>query len=345
MNGNSTLEQRRHFATSAFQVSSHYDAAIFSYFNFTENIPSFRQSFDIFKQLRYGENPHQQGFFYGDLDHMFIQHNGKEISYNNLQDMEAALELVHEFSDSAFVIVKHGNACGVAVRPFISLAWEAALSCDPLSAFGGVVAANRNIDKETAEKMNEVFFEVLCAPSFSEEALEILRSKKNRILLEMKDMCFPSQVFKRCFNGVLLQDRDIIEMKPEEWKVVTKKQIPEDLFSTLVFANKIVRHTKSNAIVLAGNQMLYGSGMGQTSRVDAVKLAVTKACSFQHDLNGAVMASDAFFPFADGIETALAAGIKYIIQPGGSVRDQEVIDYCDLHNIAMIFTGYRHFKH
>jgi phosphoribosylaminoimidazolecarboxamide formyltransferase / IMP cyclohydrolase len=345
MNGNSTFHQRRHFATYAFQISSHYDALIFNYFNKEKDIPSFRQSFDVFKQLRYGENPHQKGFFYGDSDDLFIQHNGKEISYNNLQDMEAALELVHEFADPAFVIVKHGNACGVAVRSVLSVAWEAALSCDPLSAFGGVIAANRMIDRETAEKMNEVFFEVLCAPSFSDEALKILPSKKNRILLEMKDMCFPTQVFKGCLNGVLVQDRDSISMNPEDWKVVTKRQIPEDLFSTLIFANKIVRHTKSNAIVLAGDQMLYGSGMGQTSRVDAVKLAVMKARSFQHDLNGAVMASDAFFPFADGIESAMAAGIKYIIQPGGSVRDQEVIDFCDENDISMIFTGHRHFKH
>ena len=340
-----TLEQRKRFATYAFQVSSYYDTCIFKYFNTTEEIPVFRESIDNHNTLRYGENPHQQGSFFGNTDKLFLQHHGKEISYNNFQDMEAAWELASDFNDPAFVIVKHSNACGVATREILHEAWSAALSCDPLSAFGGVIAANRPIDKLTAEKLNDVFFEVVMAPSFSDDALNILQCKKNRIILEMKTFESSNQIFKNCFNGVLAQDKDNHKMNPSEWTTVTKRHVPDELISTMIFANQIVRHTKSNAIVLAGNRMLLGSGMGQTSRVDAVKLAISKAHSFRHPLKSAVLASDAFFPFCDGIAEAVKEGIEYIVQPGGSIRDNEVIQYCDEHNIAMIFTGKRHFKH
>jgi len=344
-NGLTSIDQRRLFASYAFQVSSGYDSAIFNYFNRDKHINAFRLIADSFRSLRYGENPHQQAVFYGNADDLFTQFHGKEISYNNLQDLEAAVDLISEFPEPAFVIVKHANACGVAVRNTISEAWETALSCDPLSAFGGVIAANRTIDEATAEKMNEIFFEVLIAPSYSEQAKEILQSKKNRILLEHKNTEMPTMVFKSCFNGILVQDRDNRKMNPGQWKTVTERQIPNELIPTLLFANTIVRHTKSNAIVIAGNQMLLGSGMGQTSRVDAVRLAIAKAKAFQHHIKGAVLASDAFFPFADGIEQAMLEGVEYIIQPGGSIRDQEVIDYCNQHQIAMVFTGIRHFKH
>ncbi len=344
--GEITLEERKRFATYAFQVTSHYDTSIFNYFNREQCSFAFRQSYDKFSKLRYGENPHQEGYYFGDIEELFVQHHGKEISYNNLQDLEGAVELVYEFTEPAFVIVKHGNPCGVAVRSVVSEAWESAFLCDSLSAFGGVVASNRCIDKETAEKMNDVFFEILAAPSYSEEALSILRSRKNRILLELRDFIFNPYTYRSCFNGVLYQTRDNIKIDDtSEWKVVTERRIPENLYSSLIFSNKIVRHTKSNAIVIAGNQMLYGSGMGQTSRVDAVKIALTKAETFNHCVKGAVLASDAFFPFTDGIELAFKAGIEYIIQPGGSINDNEVIDFCNKNNIAMIFTGIRHFKH
>jgi len=341
----SNLKHRKEFAVYAFQVSSYYDSCIFNYFNQFTLFPSFRQVYDKASVLRYGENPHQKGYFFGDTKELFEQLHGKEISYNNLQDLEASVELVADFEKPAFVIVKHGNACGVAVRETTLEAWDAALSCDPLSAFGGVISCNRTIDKATAKKMSEIFFEVLTAPDFTEEALEVLQSKKNRILLKMKEFAFTGVTYKSCFHGILMQDRDNIEMNPETWKTVTKRQVPPELIETLLFANKIVRHTKSNAIVLAGDRMLFGSGMGQTSRVDAVKLALAKAKTFNHNIKGSVLASDAFFPFADGIEQAMNEGVEYIIQPGGSIRDEEVIAYCDEHNIAMVFTGLRHFKH
>jgi phosphoribosylaminoimidazolecarboxamide formyltransferase / IMP cyclohydrolase len=343
--GETTYEQRKLFAAYAFQMSSYYDSCIFNYFNSTEQIPVFRESIDIHNILRYGENPHQRGIFFGNTDKLYHQHHGKEISYNNLQDMEAAWELVSEFQDPAFVIVKHGNACGVAVREQIPEAWNTALSCDPLSAFGGVIATNGFIDELTAGKLNEIFFEVIMAKGFSEGALDILKTKKNRMILEMKSFETPERIFKSCFNGVLVQDKDNGLMNPEEWETVTRRQVPNDMIPTMIFANQIVRQTKSNAIVLAGNRMLLGSGMGQTSRVDAVKLAISKAHAFEHQLKGAVLASDAFFPFSDGIAEAVTEGIEYIVQPGGSIRDNEVIEYCDEHNIAMVFTKKRHFKH
>jgi phosphoribosylaminoimidazolecarboxamide formyltransferase / IMP cyclohydrolase len=344
-NGSTDITIRKKFATYAFQVSSHYDTGIFQYFNREVEIPAFRESLNAPKVLRYGENPHQKGSFFGNVQEIFTQLGGKEISYNNFQDIESAFELVHEFSQPAFVIVKHGNACGVAVRQQLTTAWEAALSCDPLSAFGGVLACNVELDIDTAQQLNEIFFEVLAAPSFSEAALELLSSKKNRILLQTGNFKLPSRVFKSCLNGVLVQDRDNAEMDPSDWKIVTKRQITDDKLQDLVFANTIVRHTKSNAIVIAANNMLYGSGMGQTSRIDAVRLAIAKARAFNHDLNGAVMASDAFFPFADSLELAMKEGIEYIIQPGGSIRDHEVIDFCNTQQLAMVFTGTRHFKH
>lgn len=343
--GKTTFAQRKRFATYAFQVSSHYDTAIFNYFNTEEKIPVFKQSFSKHIALRYGENPHQKGYFFGNVEEVYTQLHGKEVSYNNFQDFEAALELVHEFEEPAFVIVKHGNACGVAIRSVLSEAWDAAISSDPLSAFGGVIASNKSIDLETAKKMNSVFFELLAAPSFSNEAIELLQSKKNRILLQTHLSKNSEFVFKNCLNGVLMQDKDNMIMNSDHWKTVTKKQIPSNIIEDLLFANNIVRHTKSNAIVLAAGKKLLGSGMGQTSRVDAVKLAIAKANTFGHSLDHAVLASDAFFPFSDGIEEAYQHGIKIIIQPGGSVRDQEVIDFCDAHEIAMVFTGFRHFKH
>jgi len=344
-NGLSDIADRKHFACKAFEISSHYDTAIFNYFNKVEKIEVFKHSISDKKELRYGENPHQKAFYYGKLDELFTQLHGKEISYNNLQDLDSALRLNFEFEKPSFVIVKHANACGVAIKESIVEAWESALSGDPKSAFGGVITTNCIIDKETAEKINEIFFELLCAKGFTPEALEILKTKKNRILLELKDFSLNDFIFKSCLNGVIKQERDNKSVLPTDWQTVTKRAIPEELNETLLFANKIVKHTTSNAIVIASNEKLLGSGMGQTSRVDSVQLAINKALSFGHSLKSAVLASDAFFPFSDSLEQAVEAGIEYIIQPGGSVRDQEVIEFCDKHNLAMIFTGIRHFKH
>ena len=339
-----TLEDRRLLAREAFAVSSGYDTAIFNYFDGGEG-SSFRATANNKKSLRYGENPHQKGAFYGDFDAMFEQLHGKEISYNNLLDIDAAVSLIAEFEDTTFAILKHNNACGIASRDTILDAWKAALECDPVSAFGGVLIANRPIDLATAEEVNKIFFEVVIAPAYDSEALEVLKQKKNRIILVQKHPNTATVQYRSLLGGVLVQDRDLHTEQPCELKQVTNKAVADERIADLLFANKIVKHSKSNAIVLAKNRQLCASGVGQTSRVDALRQAIEKAHSFNFDLNGAVMASDAFFPFADCVEIAHQAGVDAVIQPGGSVRDQDTIDYCNAHDVAMVMTGIRHFKH
>lgn len=343
-----TLEQRRRFAALAFGVSSHYDSAIFNYFNREEKIPALRLSRNGGMTLRYGENPHQQAAFYGDAGKMFRKLHGKEISYNNLLDIDAALGLIGEFwdGDPTFAILKHNNACGVATRPTLREAWEAALACDPVSAFGGVLICNRKVDAESAELINKLFCEVLLAPGFDDEAFETLCSKKNRILLDLVETTRPDMQYRSMLNGIAVQQRDT-EVGGVDSEAVqkTERGVTPGQMADLVFANKIVKHSKSNAIVLAKDGQLCASGIGQTSRVDSLRQAIEKAHSFGFDLHGAVMASDAFFPFADCVEIAHKEGIDAVIQPGGSVRDGESIDYCNANGMAMLFTGLRHFKH
>lgn len=339
-----TLEERRWFAKEAFGVSSHYDSAIFNYFD-GENASAFRYTANGSKPLRYGENPHQKGFFFGRFNDMFEQLHGKEISYNNLLDIDAAVNLINDFEDITFAILKHNNACGLASRDELLAAWEDALAGDPVSAFGGVLVTNAIVDKETAEKINELFFEVIIAPDYDLDALEILTQKKNRIILVLENNKIPQKQFRSVLNGVLVQDRDTYQETAEELKTVTEKAPEEDEIEDLLFANKIVKHSKSNAIVLAKDKQLIASGVGQTSRVDALKQAIEKAKSFKFDLNGAVMASDAFFPFNDCVEIAAEAGITAIIQPGGSVRDSDSIEMANQKGVAMVTTGIRHFKH
>ncbi|MCL1937801.1 MAG: bifunctional phosphoribosylaminoimidazolecarboxamide formyltransferase/IMP cyclohydrolase [Candidatus Azobacteroides sp.] len=341
---NSSLDERKWFAKEAFAVSSGYDAAIFNYFDKNEGT-HFRQAYDQAKVLRYGENPHQKGIFYGELNEMFEQLQGKEISYNNLLDINAATDLMAEFDELTFAILKHNNACGIASRPTAKEAWEAALSSDPVSAFGGILTCNAKIDKPAAEEINKIFFEVIIAPAYAEGALEILKQKKNRIILVGKQAPEVSLQFRSLLNGVLVQEKDLSIQKEREWKVVTEKLPTQEETEDLLFANKIVKHTKSNAIVLVKNKQLYASGVGQTSRVDALKQAIEKAQSFHFDLKGAVMASDAYFPFPDCVEIAQKAGITTIIQPGGSMRDDLSIEYCNKNKMTMIMTGVRHFKH
>lgn len=343
-NATTTIEDRRWFAKEAFAVSSSYDSHIFNYFD-NDNTSALRFAVNGAKAMRYGENPHQKGYFFGNFDEMFTQLHGKEISYNNLLDIDAAVNLISDFDETTFAILKHNNACGIASRDTILDAWKAALEGDPVSAFGGVLIANRAIDKETAEEMHKIFFEVCIAPSYSEEALSILEQKKNRIILVQKPFKRPNVLYRSILNGALGQERDSHIETPEELKQVTAKAVDPAQIEDLLFANKIVKHSKSNAIVLAKNKQLCASGIGQTSRVDALKQAVEKAKSFNFDLNGAVMASDAFFPFADCVEIADKAGITAVIQPGGSIRDNESIEYCDKNGMAMVTTGFRHFKH
>ena len=341
-----TIEQRRRFAACAFNVTSHYDSAIFNYFNQTEDISAFKLSFGKGATLRYGENPHQSAAFYGDLDAMFEKLHGKEISYNNMLDIDAAVNLIEEFSEPTFAILKHNNACGIAIRNTLLEAWEAALAADSVSAFGGVLICNREIDNATAEEVNKLFCEVVIAPNYAPGALEILGSKKNRIILRMKDMSRSPKQFRSLLNGVAVMDRDTkVGGCDSEVKVMTALAPTKEQLADLLFANKIVKHSKSNAIVLAKNNTILASGIGQTSRVDALQQAIEKAKHFGFDLKGAVMASDAFFPFADCVEIAHGEGIDAVIQPGGSVRDQESIDYCNAHAITMVFTGMRHFRH
>jgi len=342
--GMTSLNERKAFAREAFLVSSHYDSCIYNYFNKGEE-KTFVQHITSSKILRYGENPHQQGIFYGDLNQLFTQLNGKEISYNNLLDIDAAVNLISEFKEPTFAVIKHNNACGLACRNSLVEAWKDSLAGDPISAFGGVLVTNTPIDINTAEEVNKLFFEIIIAPSFEKNTLDILKIKKNRIILQYNFPRLPKQQFRSILNGVLEQEKDLKIEKLEEMKVVSNKQ-PDDLQKKdMLFANIIVKHTKSNAIVLAKNGQLIGSGTGQTSRVDALKQAIEKAKNFGFDLNGAVMASDAFFPFPDCVEIAHQAGIKAVIQPGGSINDQASIDYCNKHEIAMMVTGTRHFKH
>ena len=339
-----TLEQRFFFAKEAFAVSSAYDSAIFSYFD-AESQSDLRIALDGSRHLRYGENPHQAGKFFGNFDEMFDQLHGKEISYNNLLDIDAAVNLIGDFDDTTFAILKHNNACGIASRSSVLEAWKAAIAGDPVSAFGGVLISNTEIDEVTAEEMNKIFFEVCIAPSYTEEALSILKQKKNRIILIQKSTKLPEYQVRSCLNGVLRQQKDLKVETTEDLKQVTETAITDEQAADLIFANKVVKHSKSNAIVLAKGKQLYASGIGQTSRVDALRQAIEKARSFDFDLNGAVMASDAFFPFADCVEIAHNAGITAVIQPGGSIRDNDTIEFCNKNGIAMVMTGVRHFKH
>jgi phosphoribosylaminoimidazolecarboxamide formyltransferase/IMP cyclohydrolase len=344
--GGSTMEDRRYFAAQAFQVSSHYDTHIFNYFNQAENIPSLKVSENKSKALRYGENPHQSAHFFGDLEALFDQLNGKELSYNNLVDVDAAVNLIAEFKgETAFAILKHTNACGVALALTVKAAYQKAFAADTTSAFGGVLITNQTVDKEAAEEMHSLFFEVLIAPAFTEDALAILKGKKNRILLVQKMGLPGTKMMKTLLNGVIEQDKDLATETKADFKVATKKAPTEAEQDALVFAAKICKHTKSNTIILSNDTQLFSSGVGQTSRVDALRQAIDKAKAFGFDLNGAVMASDAFFPFPDCVEIAHEAGITAVVQPGGSIKDQDSINYCDANGIAMVMTGVRHFKH
>ncbi|MBP5677822.1 MAG: bifunctional phosphoribosylaminoimidazolecarboxamide formyltransferase/IMP cyclohydrolase [Bacteroidales bacterium] len=345
--GCTTLEQRRRFAAYAFNVSSHYDTAIFNHFNEGEQIPVFKQSCKHGEVLRYGENPHQKGVFYGNIDDCFEKLNGKEISYNNLGDIDAACALVDDFDgQTAFAILKHNNACGMAVRGTLLDAWKDALAGDPVSAFGGVLITNQKVTKEVADEMHKIFFEVCIAPDYDADALEVLRGKKNRIILRRKAFKMADPMFRSVLNGVLVQDRDnVVPTVADMQKSVTSTPITAEQAEDLAFATILVKHTKSNAIVLAKGRQLYASGTGQTSRVDALHQAIAKAKSFGFDLNGAVMASDAFFPFPDCVEIAHDAGIVAVAHPGGSIHDQDSIDYCEKNHMGMAITGKRHFKH
>ncbi|MDR3236019.1 MAG: bifunctional phosphoribosylaminoimidazolecarboxamide formyltransferase/IMP cyclohydrolase [Prevotellaceae bacterium] len=344
--GETSLADRRRFAAMAFETSSHYDTAIFNYFNAAEDIPAFKQSVQEHIPLRYGENPHQQAKFYGKFADIFDQIHGKEISYNNLLDIDAAVNLINEFDDTTVAVLKHNNACGIASRTTVKEAWDAALAGDPQSAFGGIIIANRKLDAAAAEAINAIFFEVVIAPAYDDEALAILKQKKNRIILVRKDNAYGgSAQFRSLLNGVLVQDKDTKKEDAAGLVPVTTKHPTTQETEDLLFANKIVKHTKSNAIVLAKNQQLCASGMGQTSRIDALNQAVEKAARFGFDLHGAVMASDAFFPFPDCVEIAGNAGITAVIHPGGSINDKLSADYCNQHNMAMVTTGIRHFKH
>ena len=346
-NGETSEEDRKRFATKAFNISSHYDSAIFNYFNKYEEETVLKISETKGKILRYGENPHQKGFFFGDFDAMFTKLHGKELSYNNLLDVDAAVNLILEFKgeDPTFAILKHNNACGFAQRDTIHQAYVDALAGDPVSAFGGILISNTEIDKATAEEIHKLFCEVVIAPSFSDDALEILKGKKNRILLILNDVELSKKTVRTCLNGVLVQDKDNKTDGSDDLNTATTKVPTDAEKEDLIFASKLCKHTKSNTIVLAKNKQLLASGTGQTSRVDALNQAIHKAKSFNFDLEGAVMASDAFFPFPDCVEIADNAGITAVIQPGGSIKDELSINYCNENDVAMVFTGTRHFKH
>ncbi len=346
-NGSTSLEDRKRFAAKSFNVSSHYDTAIFNYFNKNHDLATLKVSETNGKVLRYGENPHQKGFFFGDFEAMFSKLHGKELSYNNLLDVDAAVNLMLEFKTDkpTFAILKHNNACGLAQRENLHQAYVDALAGDPVSAFGGVLISNKEIDKATAEEIHKLFCEVVIAPSYAEDALEILKGKKNRIILIQNEVEMPEMIVRTCLNGMLLQEKDhktdaIADLK----KATTREPSPEEI-EDLIFASKLCKHTKSNTIVLAKNKQLFASGTGQTSRVDALNQAIHKAKSFNFDLDGAVMASDAFFPFPDCVEIAHKSGISSVIQPGGSIKDQLSIDYCNENGVAMVMTDTRHFKH
>ena len=344
-NGATTLADRKFLATKAFHVSSHYDTAIFNYFNTDETV--YKESIADGQVLRYGENPHQKGFFFGDFDAMFNKVHGKELSYNNLLDVDAAVNLINEFKNDGptFAILKHNNACGLASRDTISEAYNAALACDPTSAFGGVLISNTKIDVATATEINKLFCEVVIAPEYDADATAILQEKKNRIILIQNDMALPAKQVRTCLNGLLIQERNNITDNKDDLKTVTLTSPTEQEIQDLIFASKVCKNTKSNTIVFAKNGTLISSGTGQTSRVDALLQAIEKAKTFGFDLHGASMASDAFFPFPDCVALAKEAGITAVIQPGGSIKDQLSIDYCNENKLAMVFTGTRHFKH
>jgi len=345
-NSSTDLSDRKRFAALAFDVTSHYDSTIFNYFNQQQNIPSFKSSYQHGVTLRYGENPHQKGVYFGDLAGLFEQLNGKELSYNNLVDVDAAVNLVKEFEgETAFVIIKHTNACGVATGSSTKEAYLKAFQADTISAFGGVLSSSKKIDLAAAEEMNKLFFEILIAPDYDSAALELLKSKKNRILLRQKQPLTATKQFKSLLNGVIEQDLDLHTDAKADLKTMTKRAPTNSEVNALLFASKVCKHTKSNTIILAVDGQMLSSGVGQTSRVDALKQAIEKAKSFGFELKNTVMASDAFFPFPDCVEIAHQQGIAAVIQPGGSIKDQDSIDYCDKHNMAMVFTGFRHFKH
>lgn len=344
-NGNTTINDRKAFAAKAFEVSSHYDSAIFNWFNSHHEIEALKISSHEPNPLRYGENPHQKGVFFGDLDAFFEKLNGKEISYNNLLDIDAAVQLISEFHDTTFAILKHNNACGLASAATVKEAYTKALAGDPVSAFGGVLISNREIDQEAAAEINKLFCEVVIAPAFTAEALETLRSKANRIILQQKMQPAGGKQVRSLLNGYLVQDRDTASESPENLKQVTERAATAAETEDLMYAVKIVKHTKSNAIVLVKDKQLVGIGTGMTSRIDALKHAIDKAAEAGLSLDNAVMASDAFFPFNDCVQIAYGAGVRAVIQPGGSVRDQDSIDYCNQQGMAMVTTGIRHFKH
>lgn len=343
--GVTSIEEREQLAMEAFNISSHYDTAILNYFNRNGDKKIFKQSIVLSKELRYGENPHQKGTFYGDFSRIFDKLHGKEISYNNLLDIEAAVYLINEFNETTFAILKHNNACGIASRKKLLDAWNDALAGDPVSAFGGILITNAEVDKDTAEEIDKLFFEVIIAPLYSDDALEIMKRKKNRIVLIRKECKLPEIQFRTLLNGVIEQDRDLNIETADDMKPVTKRTPTREEYVDFEFANKVVKNSKSNTIVLAKNKQLMASGVGQTSRVDALRQAITKARNFGFKLEGGVMASDAFFPFPDCVEIANEAGIKLVIQPGGSIRDKDSIAYCDENSMAMVVTGIRHFKH
>ena len=341
--GETSLRDRKHFAAAAFAACAHYDVAIADYFNKGDKYKHFQLSLGNKRSLRYGENPHQHGTFYGDLNELFEQLNGKELSYNNLVDVDAACLVISEFSEPAFAIIKHTNVCGIAVRDNVGHAWEAALAGDPESAFGGVLVTNQTINADVAQMISELFFEILIAPEFDEDALTILKSKKNRILLQQKKTFYPAKEYKRVLNGVLVQDADTQNFAA--WKEAGARPATDNEKSDLLFANTVCKHLKSNAIAIVKDRQLIGKGCGQTSRVDALRQALDKSKQFGFILHGAVLASDAFFPFDDCVSMAHDAGITAVIQPGGSVRDADSIRFCKEHDMAMVMTEVRHFKH
>jgi phosphoribosylaminoimidazolecarboxamide formyltransferase / IMP cyclohydrolase len=346
--GGSTLADRKRFAMYGFGVSSSYDTAIHSYFAGVDSTDKLIGNSFLGGQqvgLRYGENPHQSATFYGDLEALFTKHNGKELSYNNLVDVDACISLLDEFTETSFVIIKHTNACGVASAPTVAQAYLNAFACDTISAFGGVLATNGPVDLEAAQAMNSLFFEILIAPAYTPEAMELLKTKKNRIILERKEVQFGKKMFKTLLNGVLEQDKDLVTENATQMRTATTLEPSESQLKALEFALKVCKHTKSNTIILAKEGQLLASGVGQTSRVDALKQAIEKAKEFNFVLNGCVMASDAFFPFPDCVEIAHKAGIAAVVQPGGSIKDQDSIDYCNDNGLAMVLTGVRHFKH
>ncbi|MBB4035179.1 phosphoribosylaminoimidazolecarboxamide formyltransferase/IMP cyclohydrolase [Dysgonomonas hofstadii] len=342
--GISDIEDRKFFAKEAFAVSSSYDSSIFNYMDNNEGT-AFRYAEDNAMHLRYGENPHQKGTFYGDFNAIFDQLHGREISYNNLLDIESAVSLISEFDETTVAVLKHNNACGIASRPSVAEAWKDALAGDPVSAYGGIIVSNKKIDKAAAEEINTIFFEIIIAPEYDQEALDIFKQKKNRIILVQKQSLAGEKQFRSLLNGVLVQDKDLSIQASEDLKLVTNRPLEGTEVEDLLFANKLVKHTKSNAIILVKNKQLCAGGTGQTSRVDALKQAIEKANSFGFDLKGSVMASDAFFPFPDCVEIAGNAGVTAVVQPGGSINDKLSVEYCNEHNISMLMTGIRHFKH